>query len=138
MTKKKINILLFEDNPGDIRLFEELLRGEDSFDEVELNDVERLKTGLELLTRKKPDVILLDLGLPDSQGLQTFTSVYAQAPEIPIIVLTGFNDSDQVAEVVRSGAQDYLVKGEVSGELLMRAICHAVERKRAGDTLRNG
>ncbi len=128
MKKKSIHILLLEDNPGDVRLFREFLR-EDNLAQVELDHVERLKTGLEQLTQRKPDIILLDLGLPDSQGLETFTQVYAQAPEVPIIVLTGLNDTEQAVEAVRAGAQDYLVKGEISGGLLVRDIRYAIERK---------
>ena len=136
MKKTLIHVLLFEDNPGDARLFREFLH-EDGFTEVELDHVERLKTGLEHLSQGKPDVILLDLGLPDSQGLETFKRVYAQAPDVPIVVLTGLNDSEQAVEAVRDGAQDYLVKGEVSGGWLVRAIRYAIARKRAEDALRD-
>ncbi len=130
MKKKPIQVLLLEDNPGDARLFREFLR-EGDLAQVELDHVERLKTGLEHLTQGKPDVILLDLGLPDSQGLDTFTQVYARAPDVPIVVLTGLNDAEQAVEAVRAGAQDYLVKGEVSSGLLVRAIRYAIERKQA-------
>jgi PAS domain S-box-containing protein len=135
MKKKPIQVLLFEDNPGDARLFREFLR-EDGVDQVELDQVERLETGLKHLAHGKPDVILLDLGLPDSQGLDTFMQVFAQAPEVPIVILTGLNDTEQAVEAVRAGAQDYLVKGEVSGGLLVRAIRYAIERKRAEEALR--
>jgi PAS domain S-box-containing protein len=130
MKKKPIRVLLLEDNPGDARLLREYLHETDLV-QVELDHVERLKTCLEHLARGKPDVILLDLGLPDSQGLETFTQVYAQAPEVPIVVLTGLNDTGQAVEAVRDGAQDYLVKGDVSGGLLVRAIRYAIERKQA-------
>ena len=136
MEKKRILILLFEDNPGDARLFREFLH-EENLVEIELDHVERLNTGLEHLTQAKPDVILLDLGLPDSQGLETFTRVYAQAPNVPIVVLTGLNDAEQAVEAVKAGAQDYLVKGEVSGGLLVRAIRYAIERKQAEEILRD-
>jgi len=134
MEKKRILILLFEDNPGDARLFREFLH-EEELVEVELDHVERLKTGLEHLSLRKPDVILLDLGLPDSQGMETFTQVYAQAPEVPIVVLTGLNDTEQAVEAVRKGAQDYLVKGDVSGGLLVRAVRYAIERKQSEEAL---
>ena len=135
MKKKVIHVLLLEDNPGDVRLFREFFR-EDALAEIELDQVERLKTGLEHLARAKPDVILLDLGLPDSQGLETFARVFAQAPEVPIVVLTGLNDAEQAVEAVTAGAQDYLVKGDVSGGLLVRAIRYAIERKRTEESLR--
>jgi DNA-binding response OmpR family regulator len=131
---KTIRVLLLEDNPGDARLFREFLH-EDGLAQAEVDHVGRLKTGLEHLTQEKPDVILLDLGLPDSQGLDTFTQVYAQAPDIPIVVLTGLNDTEQAVEAVKAGAQDYLVKGEVSGGLLVRAIRYAMERKRTEEVL---
>jgi GAF domain-containing protein/CheY-like chemotaxis protein len=132
--KNPILLLLFEDNPSDARLFREYLR-EDAFSQMELDHVERLKTGLEYLTRGKPHVILLDLGLPDSQGLETFTQVYAQAQDVPIVVLTGLNDTEQAVAAVRAGAQDYLVKGEVSGGLLARAVRYAIERKQVEKAL---
>jgi PAS domain S-box-containing protein len=134
MKKKPIQVLLVEDNPGDARLFREYLL-EDGLAEIKLDHVERLKTGLEYLTQEKPDVILLDLGLPDSQGLETFTRFFAQAPGVPIVVLTGFIDSEQAVEAVKSGAQDYLVKGEVSGGVLVRSIRYAIERKQSEEAL---
>jgi PAS domain S-box-containing protein len=134
MKNKPIQVLLVEDNPGDARLFREFLR-EDGLVDIKLDHVEQLNTCLAHLTQGKPDVILLDLGLPDSQGLNTFTQVYAQARGVPIVVLTGLNDSEQAIEAVRAGAQDYLVKGEVSGGLLGRAIRYAIERKQAEEKL---
>jgi PAS domain S-box-containing protein len=136
MTKEPIQILMIEDNPGDARLFREYLHGTD-LDPVELHTVEQLVVGLEHLVQNKPDIILLDLGLPDSQGLETFTRVYAQAPDVPIVILTGLDDADQAVEAVKAGAQDYLVKGEVSGGLLARAIRYAIERKQADEMLRH-
>jgi PAS domain S-box-containing protein len=136
MTKKLLQILLLEDNPGDARLFREYLH-EDDLVQFELDHVERLKTGLEHLVREKPDAILLDLGLPDSQGLETFSRVYAQAPEVPIVVLTGLDDAGRAVEAVKAGAQDYLVKGDVSGGLLVRAIHYAIERKESEKALVN-
>ncbi len=135
MTKKTIQILLFEDNPGDVRLLREFLN-EDRLVQVGLDHVERLETGLKHLIQGRPDVILLDLGLPDSQGLETFTHVYAQAQDVPIVVLTGLIDTGQAVEAVRTGAQDYLVKGEVSSGLLVRAIHYAIERKQVEEALR--
>jgi response regulator RpfG family c-di-GMP phosphodiesterase len=130
MKKIPIRILLVEDNPGDVRILQEYLL-KDSLVHVDLDRVERLKTGLDHLTLGKPDVILLDLGLPDSQGLETFSQVHAFAPEVPIVVLTGLNDTEQAIEAMRAGAQDYLIKGEVNSSLLTRAIRYAIERKQA-------
>jgi FixJ family two-component response regulator len=75
--------------------------------------------------------VLLDLGLPDSQGLETLAKTYSQAPEVPIVVLTGLDDDALGVQAVNRGAQDYLKKGQVDGELLMRTIRYAIERKRA-------
>ena len=135
MKKRPIRVLLFEDNPGDARLFREFLR-EDALVQVDLDQVDRLETGLKHLAQGKPDVILVDLGLPDSQGLETLTQVYAQAQDVPIVVLTGLDEGELAVEAVRAGAQDYLVKGEISGGLLVRAIRYAIERKQAEEDTR--
>jgi len=134
MKKKPLQVLLVEDNPGDARLYQEFLR-ESGPVQFELENVKRLKTGLEHLAQAKPDAILLDLGLPDSQGLETFIKVHAQAPDVPIVILTGLDDAEKAIEAVKAGAQDYLVKGEVSGGLLVRAISYAIERKRTEEAL---
>lgn len=135
MDTKMTHVLLFEDNPGDARLFREYLH-ETELIQIELDHVDRLKTGLEHLAQKDPDIILLDLGLPDSQGLETFTQVYAQAPNVPIIILTGLNEANLSVEAVRGGAQDHLVKGEISSALLVRSIRYAIERKQVEEALR--
>ena len=125
-----ITALLIEDNPDDAVLIERYLN---SFRNIKYNliHVERLAAGLESLKRIVFDVILLDLALPDGpMGIKTFEAVYAQAPHIPIIVLTGHDDDDQAVEAVHKGAQDYLVKGLVTGPALGRAIRYAIERKK--------
>ena len=135
MNDKAIRVLLIEDNPGDARLIRQMLaevRGAG----FGLECVDRLSTGLERLGTGGFDVILLDLGLPDSRGLDTFTRVYAQVLQVPIIVLTGLADETLAVKAVREGAQDYLVKGQTEGHLLARAIRHAVERKRTQEALR--
>lgn len=120
---------MIEDNQGDIRLIKEMLR-EQTFDST-LETCERLQTCVALLSSgNNYDVILLDLGLPDSQGIQTFKDVYTIAMQVPIIILTGFEDDTLASEAVRKGAQDYLVKGQFNGELLCRSITYAKERKR--------
>lgn len=125
---KKIRILLVEDNPGDARLIQEMLR-EALADGFELDRAERLSTGLSFLP--KADVVLLDLGLPDSQGLDTVRTVHEHASHVPLIVLTGLSDESVGVMAVQEGAQDYLVKGQVYGSLLVRSICYSLERKRA-------
>ncbi len=132
-----LNILLIEDNPGDARLLEELLKegasNDSSVKRIELIWAEQLSTGLEKLREKSIDILLLDLSLPDSTGLDTFYKAYQAAPHIPIIVLSGLRDEGVAVQAVREGAQDYLFKGEVSGYLLLRSIRYAIERKQIVD-----
>jgi signal transduction histidine kinase len=123
---------LIEDNPGDARLIKEYL-GEVTGTTFELDAVDRLSEGLKRLGGK--DAILLDLALPDSKGLDTFEKIYLQAPTLPIIVLTGTDDDTLAFKAVSAGAQDYLVKGQVSGQLLGRSIRYAIERKRISEEL---
>jgi two-component system, cell cycle sensor histidine kinase and response regulator CckA len=125
-----IKILLVEDNPGDVLLLQETL-SEITFVDLELVNVERMKIALSRLQSEEFDVILLDLVLPDSNGLDTFIQIHQQAPLIPIVVLTGITDETLAIRAMQAGAQDYLVKGQVSGsELLIRSIRYAIERKR--------
>ena len=135
MDNETIHALLVEDNPGDARLVEEMLSdaGQHS---VNLEHADKLSGGLKRLNKNSIDVILLDLKLPDSEGLDTFTEMHARAPELPIIVLSGLGDEKVAVEAVRNGAQDYLVKGDVSEDLLIRSIRYAIERKRIQESSR--
>ena len=130
-----MRILLFEDNPADTRYIQEMLT-EAGLTDLDLRCVERLSAGLECLAEGEFDVILLDLGLPDSQGLDTFTRMYRQAPRLPIIVFSGLDDEEIAVNAVSSGAQDYMVKGQVSSNLLARAIRYATERKKMQNELK--
>jgi PAS domain S-box-containing protein len=96
----------------------------------------RLSAGLEYLTKQQFDVVLLDLGLPDSQGLEMLNKIYAQTPTTPIVVLTGLDDEAIANQAVREGAQDYLLKDDINGRALWRVIRYAIERKRAEEALR--
>lgn len=127
---KPIKTLLVEDNPGDSRLIREML-AEAKGVAFDLKYANRLQTGLEHLDKGGIDVVLLDLGLPDSQGLETLNKTYVQAPEVPIVVLTGLDDEMLGVQAVNRGAQDYLVKRQVDVNLLVRAIRYAIERKQA-------
>jgi diguanylate cyclase (GGDEF)-like protein len=127
-------VLLIEDNPGDARLIKEML-AQHSAGPFRLKSVDRLAAGLETLTADPPALVLLDLSLPDSQGLDTFAKVYAHAPKVPIIVLTGNDDQALALSAVKSGAQDYLVKGKIDPELLLRAMQYSIERKRYQEEL---
>ena len=119
-------ILLIEDNPGDARLVELALR-DDALDGT-VHTIERLEDSVSILDAGEADLILLDLGLPDSQGLEGFHRLRAQAPDIPIIILTGEGDLKTAHEAVRQGAQDYLIKGQLDGSLLVHAVGYAAER----------
>ncbi len=122
-------VLLIEDNPGDARLVQEML-GEATGSAFGFKRADRLSTGLEQLAKDGADAVLLDLGLPDSHGLDTFVKAHAQAPDRPIVVLTGTSDEAVALEAVQIGAQDYLVKGQVDGDSLVRSIRYAIERQR--------
>ena len=121
---------LVEDNPGDARLIQEMLR-EPPVAPFRVDWSSRLDEALSRLDRESFDVLLLDLGLPDSQGLATFHRVYDRAPKVPIIIFSGAADEELAVEAVAHGAQDYLVKGQIDGSRLKRAIRYAIERKRA-------
>jgi len=129
MNIKPISVLLIEDNPDDAVLIQLYLSSALKV-AYEVKHVDRLSKGLECLKSGGFDVVLLDLGLPDGQGLITFESTHAHAPGVPIIVLTGNDDDDFAIEAVQKGAQDYLVKGKVDGSLVGRSIRYAIERQK--------
>lgn len=132
-----IRILLIEDNPGDARLIKEMLRDAGHGD-LRLEHASTLREGLKYLgdPEKPLDAVLLDLGLPDSQGFDTFAKFHEKAEAFTVIILSGLNDVDMALHAVRSGAQDYLVKGQISGDLLLRSIRHAIEREEGEKLLR--
>ncbi|MBW4555849.1 MAG: hybrid sensor histidine kinase/response regulator [Trichormus sp. ATA11-4-KO1] len=130
-----VKILLIEDNLAEARLLQEFLRQADS-QEFSLVHVNRLGEALNELSRNSYDVILLDLTLPDSQGLSSLPPLMSHAPSIPIVVLTNTNDEKLAIEAVRQGAQDYLVKRQVNVDVLVRSVCYAIERKQVLETLR--
>lgn len=134
MNLEGIRVLLVEDNPGDARLLLELLR-DTGARHVKIEHVDRLNAALTRLESEDFDVLLLDLSLPDEQGLNTVVRAHACAPKIPIVVLTGLDDEALAVKAVRAGAQDYLVKGRVDGDLLARSMRYATERGRAIEAL---
>lgn len=129
-----IQVLLIEDNPDDTLLLREAVRG-DALSTFEFTIAESLKTGLEFLSQNHFDVVLLDLGLPDSQGLESFESVNSAFPGKPVVVLSGSTDQTLALEAVQSGAQDYLVKGPTGWEIASRSIRYAIERKHMEERL---
>ncbi len=126
------NVLLIEDDPGDANLIQDMLPKP----QFKVKQAKRLTEAAHMLQTTAFDVILLDLSLPKSSGLGTFSTVYAQAPRLPIIVLTGLDDESVALDAMRTGAQDYLVKDQVTSPLLTRAIRYAIERKRTEEELR--
>lgn len=136
MEERHIKILLVEDNPGDARLIQEMLKDAGAT-QFELEHASRLSLGLERLTKREFDVILLDLGLPESYGLPTLVNILPRAQKLPIVVLTGSMADEMIGiEAVQKGAQDYLTKEQLDGKLLARSIRYAIERKRAEEVLR--
>ena len=135
MDQEPTTILLIEDNPGDARLVKEAL-AEAGAKRFALIWAKTLSSGLNQLKKAPVQAILLDLNLPESSGFATFEQVRASAPHLPVIILTGLDDEQQASRVVREGAQDYLVKGEVNGSLLLRSIRYAIERKQVEERLR--
>ena len=130
----RIRVLLVEDNPGDARLLREVVRDAEGA-HIHLTHVDTLGKALARLDADQFDVVMLDLSLPDADGLDTLVRTHAQAPSVPIVVLTGLDDEGLAIRAVREGAQDYLVKGQVTGQLLVRAMRYATERKRAVEAL---
>jgi len=129
MSMNITKILLLEDNPGDARLIRELFRDLQGRS-LETINAESLAQAQDCLKATPIDVALVDLSLPDSQGLETFRKLAADFPSLPQVLLTGMNDQEIAIQAVREGAQDYLIKGEVDGQILVRAIDYAMERKR--------
>jgi serine phosphatase RsbU (regulator of sigma subunit) len=126
---RTIRILLIEDNPGDARLIREALF-EAPTTAFDLQRADRLLTGLKILEQGNTDLILLDLSLPESWGINTLLKVREAAPTVPVVVLTGLDDETTAVTAVQEGAQDYLVKGHVTGSLLVRSVRYAIERGR--------
>ncbi|WP_255193319.1 hybrid sensor histidine kinase/response regulator [Natronobeatus ordinarius] len=135
-----VELLLVEDNHDDARYVERLIHehrlarnvdgGTGPIEITEIDHVDRLTDSLERVRTNPPDVVLLDLMLPDSQGLETIDRMVEHAPGVPIVVLTGQNETDVGVEAIQRGAQDYLAKGTATSELLLRTLRYAIERAR--------
>ncbi|MCA9072575.1 MAG: response regulator, partial [Planctomycetaceae bacterium] len=129
-----VRILIVEDNPDDVIFVEEMLSQSDHFS-YQLTMADTLAKGLERLAEGETDLVLLDLSLPDSFGLKTLESTLDHSPGVPILIMTGHDEAEAGMEAVRKGAQDYLVKGKLTDELLTRTIRHALQRHRAQQEL---
>jgi PAS domain S-box-containing protein len=135
MTTKAIRVLLLvEDNPGDARLLREMLDEQGSH-ETELTHVDCMTEAEKHLAERACDIILLDLGLPDAQGLGAVRRARMAAPRIPLVVLTGLDDESLAAQALQEGAQDYLIKGQIETRGLLRALRYAIERKHLEEAL---
>ena len=129
-----IRVLVIEDNLGDAALVADALERAGP-PGIELKHVVTLKEGLELLRTQPPDVLVLDLFLPDSTGLDGLHQVRKVAPRIAIVVYTGLEDEETGGQAVRQGAQDYLIKGRAGSRLVRRSIQYALERKKIENQL---
>jgi diguanylate cyclase (GGDEF)-like protein/PAS domain S-box-containing protein len=134
MVKVVVSILLIEDNPGDASLVEEILKDVPGFF-FEIQRADRLEKGLKALEAGGINIVLLDLNLPDSNGFATFQKMHAKFPDVPAVLLTGLEDEELGLRAVRDGAQDYLAKGNLDGNVLARSIRYAMERKQSAIAL---
>jgi two-component system cell cycle sensor histidine kinase/response regulator CckA len=135
MTEQSINVLLVEDSLADVRLLLEFLK-EVPTNPFQVTQCDRLESALKNLIETRFDIILLDLTLPDSMGLETLVRIHRQVPAVPVVILTGLDDEIVTLRAMQEGAQDYLVKGQVTGDLLVRSMRYAIERQRAEQKIR--
>ena len=133
--KQKITVLIVEDSSDDFLLLEEMIVTSDEIEAVILHE-SRLQEAISAGKTEDIDVAIIDLSLPDSLGLDTFTSFHRHHPLIPTIILTGVRDQEMAFEAVRKGAQDYLFKGESSATAIIRSIRYAIERQRLTTALK--
>lgn len=131
-----VNVLLVEDNPGDVRLVKAMLSETRGAARFAVTSAGRLSEAIQKLSARSPDAILVDLSLPDSTGLDTVTDILAAAPDVPLIVLTGLDNETLAVQALQSGAQDYLIKNQLEGELLARTIRYAIGRKQTEAAIR--
>ncbi len=137
MINENIKVLLIEDSPLSAKKIQKMLDEAKSVNfNVESECVDCLADGLNCLAESGIDIVLLDLSLPDSDGVESYIKVQSHTPEVPIIVLSGLEDESLAMECVQKGAQDYLVKGKVDSPLLKRSIIYSLERKRTEEALR--
>jgi two-component system, cell cycle response regulator len=134
MSGNHLTVLVVEDNLGDARLIERTL--EDASGSFVVEHADRIARAIDRLAAGGIDIVLLDLSLPDSSGLQTFALVRSCAEDVPIVVLTGLDDEEAATAAVQAGAQDYLVKGTFDSEVIARSVRYAVERHRMQEDLR--
>lgn len=135
MKNQRLQILIVEDNIGDFRLIEQMLLENRDFSK-DIFQATSLQEAINAVIENKPDVILLDLSLPDSHGFDTFQELTKVNTSIPILILSGLNDTRFAHEAVKNGAQDYLVKGEFEEKLLAKSLLYSIERKSSTELIR--
>jgi DNA-binding NtrC family response regulator len=134
--KQRIKVLIIEDSAEDSELILSFLSEAETI-YFDTERVERLSAGIDFLEKKHCDVILADLGLPDSIGLQAARKLQSLHPQVPLIVLTGLDDEKTALGAVQSGAQDYLIKGRIDTSQLIRSIRYSIERQKLLTQLEN-
>src|SRR5687768_2284118 len=135
MALEELKILIVEDNPGDLFLVKEFLK-RTSLRAFEIFHADSLEKALLLLSENSFKIVLLDLFLPDSEGIGTFEKIYPLSGSAPVVVLTGLIDEKITSEALNKGAQDYLVKGEYDKKLLEKTIRYSIERKQNQELLK--
>jgi two-component system cell cycle sensor histidine kinase/response regulator CckA len=135
MVDKPIRVLLIEDNPFDVRIIRDIL-SQTKETPFEITAATRLAEGLDLLNTEGFDVILLDLNLPDKKGIGSLGKVLSVNKKIPIIIVSGIGDEETALDALKKGAQDYFVKGSLSGHVVVRSIRYAIERNRIEEELK--
>jgi signal transduction histidine kinase len=128
MITQQIKVLLVEDNPGDAFLIKEQLSNHKKI-KFEIVEVQYLKEAINCLEKEHFDIILLDIQLPDSRGIETLLNIEKKAPSVPVVILTGMKNEELAIQALRQGTQDYLIKGETTEALLVKSIRYAIERK---------
>ena len=134
MVDNIVNILLVENNPGDVRLIEEMLR-KYTKKKININNIDTLEGAFKSLSDKSFDIVILDLNLPDSVGFKTFEKLHERSPEIPIVVLTDMMDESLGERTIKEGAQDYLIKNQLDSHLFSKSLNFAISRKNLIDKL---
>ena len=134
MSKESIRVLVIEDDTNHVRLVQAYLERSKHYD-YEMMSRHNAASGIACISDNDFDVVLLDLGLPDSKGLETLQSIQSLRPGLPVVIHSALADEAIAIEAVKCGAQDYLVKGQATGEVMTRALNYAIERKRAAEEL---
>ncbi len=134
-TSNDLNLLLIEDNPADVFFLKKMLR-DVPFTINNIYEADRLEKGIDLLKNTNVGLTILDLSLPDSSGLNSLADILKAAGKIPIIILTGLDDTNMALEAIKAGAQDYLVKGEFNKNVLQKAIQYSLERKKQEEIIK--